>query len=179
MQVCSTEFVFHALLNTGDEIIDSILTNGLRPLSDFPESERWQQINSQMPGFFENLYEMIAKPVLQKPYMNAGVFVSPIDFHLLPDSFMHDKTRVKIPISRINPEFACLTYVLDEERISLLLTPENMQKTAELWAADMVNKWFAKDNSKIFFYVPQIAVYQAGGIPVQQTDIQFGEVEGV
>lgn len=31
MQVCSTANVFHALLNTGDEIIDSILTNGLRP----------------------------------------------------------------------------------------------------------------------------------------------------
>jgi len=31
MQVCSTEYVYHALLNTGDEIIESILANGLRP----------------------------------------------------------------------------------------------------------------------------------------------------
>ena len=172
MQVCSTEYVYHALLNTGDEIIASILTNGLRPLSDFPDSERWQQINKQMPGFFENLYEMVARPVLQKPYLNAGVFVSPIDFRRLPDSLMYNKTRVKIPISRIDPADACLTYVLDEERISLPFTPENLQKVAELWTADRVTTWFAKDNSKIFFYVPQIAVYQAGGIPVEPTDIE-------
>ena len=104
MQVCSTNTFFHTLLNTGDEIIDSILENGLRPLSDFPESERWQQINQQMPGFFENLYEMIAKSVLQKPYLNAGIFVSPIDFRLMPGSILYEKTRIKIPISRIEPE---------------------------------------------------------------------------
>ena len=44
LQVCSTEFVYTALLNTGDEIIESIVMNVLRPLSDFPESERWQPI---------------------------------------------------------------------------------------------------------------------------------------
>ena len=123
MNVCDTEHVFHALLNTGDEIIASILVKGLRPLSDFPESERWQQINAQMPGFFENLYEMIAADVLQKPYMNAGVFVSPIDFQRLPASIMHGKTRVKIPVSRIDPEYACLTYVLDGKRTSLPFVP--------------------------------------------------------
>lgn len=172
MQVCSTEYVYHALLNTGDEIISSILENGLRSLSDFPESERWQQINAQLPGFFENLYEMVALPVLQKPYMNAGVFVSPIDFRLLPESLMYNKTRVKIPVSRIDPEYASLTYVWEGERISLPFTAENRQRVAELWTADLVTEWFAKDNTKIFFYVPQIAVYQPCGIRVEEADIE-------
>ena len=64
MRVCSTDFLYHALLNTGDEIIESILTMGLRPLSDFPESERWRQIKAAAPTFFEDLYEMVAAPVL-------------------------------------------------------------------------------------------------------------------
>lgn len=172
MPVCSTRYVYHLLLNTGDEIVASILEHGLRPLSDFPESERWQQINAELPGFFENVYEMIARPVLQMPYTNSGVFVSPINFRRLPHSFMHDKTRIKIPLSRIDPAYACLTYVLNEERISLPLTPENLRLAAALWTAEMVNEWFARDHSKIFFYVPQIAVYQPGGIPIQATDIE-------
>jgi hypothetical protein len=36
----------------------------------------------------------------------------------------------------------------------------------------MVTEWFAKDNTKIFFYVPQIAVYQPGRIRVEPTDIE-------
>ena len=172
MQVCSTEYVFHALLNTGDEILSSIMEHGLRPLSDFPESERWLEINAEMPGFFERLYEMIAQPVLQRPYMNAGVFVSPIDFQLLPDSILHSRTRIKIPVSGIDPSYACLAYVWEGERISLPFTAENRQRTAELWTGDLVTEWFAKDQSKIFFYVPQVAVYQPGGIPVQAADIE-------
>ena len=178
MRVCSTTHVYHALLNTGDEIINSILEKGLRPLSDFPESERWQQINAQMSGFFENLYDMVAADVLQKPYMNAGVFVSPINFRRLPESIMHSKTRVKIPVSRIDPEYACITYVLEGERTSLPFTAENLERTAEIWTADMVTEWFARDSSKIFFYVPQIAVYQHGGIPVEEADIQYATAPG-
>ena len=178
MQVCSTENVYHALLNTGDEIIASILGQGLRPLSDFPESDRWQQINAQMPGFFENLYEMIAADVLQKPYMNAGVFVSPIDFQRLPESIMHGKTRVKIPVSRIDPQYACLTYVLDGKRTSLPFSAENLALAAKIWTADMVTEWFARDPSKIFFYVPQVAVYQPGGIVVEEADIERAAASG-
>jgi hypothetical protein len=32
-QVCSTEFVFHALLNPELALVNSILQNGIRPLS--------------------------------------------------------------------------------------------------------------------------------------------------
>ncbi|MCP5097780.1 MAG: hypothetical protein GY943_19710, partial [Chloroflexi bacterium] len=116
MQVCSTEFVYHALFNPQDGMVESILENGLRPLSDFPESERWQQIQAEIPGFFETLYNNFAKPVIQRPYQNAGVFVSPIDFRLLPGTYLHDKTRFRIPISRIDPATACLTYEWEGKR---------------------------------------------------------------
>jgi hypothetical protein len=171
-RVCSTEYVFHTLLDPKDGIIESILENGLRPLSDFPDSERWQQIVHQMPGFFENLYQEIAYPVIRKPYSNSGVFVSPIDFRLMPESFMHDRTRVKVPVSRLEPEYAVLTYVLDGKRVSLPLNAANLEETANIWDASMVDEWFARDNTKVFFYVPQIATYQPGGISVESNDIE-------
>lgn len=172
MRVCSTSHVYHALLNPEFEKVAAILQNGLRPLSDFPDSERWQQLERELPGFYQNLYASIAQPVLHKPYSNSGIFVTPIDFQKLPTSFMKDKTRVKIPITRLDPEYCVLTYVLDDERVSLPLTAENLEHTAELWDADKVNAWFAKDPTKIFFYVPQIAVYQPQGIPVYREDIE-------
>jgi len=172
MKVCATTHAFHTFLNPHDGQLESVFEKGLRPLSDFPESERWQQIQQAMPGFFENLYEMIAKPVLQKPYSNSGVFISPIDFQLLPNSIMHNRTRIKIPFSRIDPEYAVLTYVLNEERITLPLTEENLSKTAEIWTDTLVTEWFGKDQSKIFFYVPQIATYQPDGIHVEAGDLE-------
>jgi len=60
----------------------------------------------------------------------------------------------------------------DEERISLCLTPENLQKAAEFWTDEMVMEWFVRDKTKIFFYGPQIAVYKPGGIRVQAEDIE-------
>jgi hypothetical protein len=36
----------------------------------------------------------------------------------------------------------------------------------------MVQTWFAKDPSKIFYFVPQIAVYQPHGIAVNRDDIE-------
>ncbi len=167
MRVCSTEYVYHNLLNPGDDLIASILAGGLRPLSDFPESERWQQIETHMPGFFEELYADIAEPVVGKPYLNSGVFVSPIDFQLMPGSLLFNRTRVKVPVSRLDPATSVLTYVIDEQRASLPLTVDNLAATADLWTGEMVSRWFAVDNSKIFYYVPQIAAYQSGGIPVE------------
>ena len=175
MRVCSTSYVYHALLNPEFEKVEAILANGLRPLSDFPESERWQQLEQHMPGFYKNLYDMIAKPVLKRPYENSGIFVSPIDFQKLPDSLMNDKTRFAIPVDRIDPDYAVLTWVIDEERIALPFTPENLEQAAEIWTAEMVKTWFAKDPSKIFFYVPQVAVYQPGGIKVTREDLELYE----
>ena len=172
MIVCSTEFVYHALLNPEFDKVKAILKDGLRPLSDFPESDRWKQLEAHMPGFYKNLYESIAQPVLKKPYSNSGIFVTTIDFQKLPDSFMNNKTRIKIPIAELDPAYCVLTYVLDGKRVAVELSDENLKKAAEIWKADEVRKWFAKDPSKIFFYVPQVAVYQPNGIPIQRSCIE-------
>ncbi len=172
MQVCSTNFAFHTFLNPQEGLIEAVLRDGLRPLSDFPDSERWRQIEAHMPGFFEGLYRQLAEPILHKPYTNSGIFVSPIDFQLLPDSLMYNRARVRIPFSRIDPEYAVLTHELNGHRVALRLTAQNLEETAALWTAALVAEWFAKDQSKMFYYVPQIGVYQPGGIRIEAGDIE-------
>jgi len=172
MIVCSTKNVYHALLNPEFDKVEAILKDGLRPLSDFPDSDRWKQLEEHMPGFYKKLYEEIAQPIINKPYSNSGIFVTPIDFQKLPGSIMNNKTRLTIPMARLDPDYCVLTYVLNEKRESLKLTPENLEKAADIWTDEMVQTWFAKDPSKIFFYVPQIAVYQPHGIPVQREEVE-------
>jgi putative acetyltransferase len=171
-RVCSPDFAFHVLLNPQEGLIASILNSGLRPLSDFPDSQRWQTIQAHLPGIFEQLYNELAYPIIQKPYLNSGVFVSPIDFRHLPDSFMYRKTRIKIPMARIDPNFASLTYILNDRRVTLRLTRENLQATSSLWSATMIREWFARDQSRMFYFVPQIAIYQPGGIYIEPSDIE-------
>lgn len=172
MRVCSTEYVYHALLNPDFDKVEAILKDGLRPLSDFTESDRWKQLEEHMPGFYRNLYEAIAQPIIKKPYSNSGIFVTTIDFQKLPDSFMNNKTRIKIPIAQLDPAYCVLTYVINEERVSLELTQENLEKAADLWTAEMVQEWFAKDHTKIFYFVPQVAVYQPQGISVHPENVE-------
>jgi len=111
--------------------------------------------------------------ILKKPYHNSGVFISQIDFHLLPGTYLHGKPRFRIPVSRLDPDYSCLTFVIDEKRISLPLTGENMVRAAAIWTDEMVREWFGKDNTKLFYYVPQIATYQPGGVPVQASDLEY------
>jgi len=175
MRVCSIDYVYHALLNPEFDKVEAILKDGLRPLSDFPDSDRWQELEKHMPGFYQNLYANIAEPIINKPYSNSGIFVTPIDFQKLPASIMNNKSRFKIPITRLDPDYCVLTYVIQDERVSLPFTPANLEKTAEIWTADMVQTWFAKDLSKMFYYVPQIAVYQPQGIAVKREDVDIME----
>ena len=126
-----------------------------------------------MPGFYANLYKMLAEPVLQRPYANSGIFVTPINFRLLPESIMHAKPRFNIPVERLDPGQSVLTYVQADERISLPFSDENLQASAALWDADMVTEWFGIDNTKVFFYVPQVAAYQ-GRIDVSMADYDPG-----
>lgn len=174
-QVCRTDTLYHYLFRPSADVHASILENGLRPLSDFPESERWQAIQEARPGFFKWVYEYMAVSVINKPYVNSGIFVTPIDFRLLPDAYLHDKPRFAIPISRIDPEWACISYEIGDQRTSLPLTAESMQVVAELWTAETVMHWFARDNTRVFFHVPQVVTYQAGGIPVRPEDYELFE----
>ena len=170
--VCSATHLFHYFFFNPDlEALDSFLKKGIRPLSDFPASERWKQLQEHMPGFYEKLYTMMAEPVLQTPYVNSGIFITPIDFRLLPGTFLHAKPRFRTPIERIDPQTTVISYVIDDERVSLPFSAENCQNVVGLWDADMVKCWFAVDKTKVFFYVPQVAAYQ-GRIDVTRHDFE-------
>jgi len=169
IKVCSTTHLFHYMFNPDQAAIDSFLNNGIRPLSDFPESERWKQLEAEMPGFYENLYRMIGEPVLGVPYKNSGVYITPIDFRMLPGTYLQDKPRFMIPIGRLNPQQTVVTYVLDGQRVNLPYSEQVLKDVADLWDEDMVRKWFGIDQTKVFFYVPQIAAYQ-GRIDVTMED---------
>ncbi len=169
--VCSATHLFHYLFDPDPEALDSFLKKGIRPLSDFPASERWKQLQEHMPGFYKELYAMMAEPVLKKPYVNSGIFITPIDFRLLPGTFLHAKPRFRIPIERIDPQMTVITYAIDDERVILPFNAENCQNVVELWDADMVKCWFAVDKTKVFFYVPQAAAYQ-GRIDVTRDDFE-------
>ena len=167
--VCSTAHQFHHFFSPDPDARDSALRQGLRPLSDFPDSARWKELEREMPGFYERLYEILAAPLLDAPYRNSGIFLTPIDFRLMPGTFLHDKPRFREDNDRIDPATAVITYVLDGERVALPFTEASLQRAASIWDEDMVREWFGKDPTKAFFYVPQVAAYQ-GVIPVGETD---------
>ena len=173
MQVCSTDHLYHYLIN-GEAVLSAILANGLLPLSAFPEGQRWRDLEAMRPGFYREIYALFAEPIVRRPYSNSGVFLTPIDFRLLPDLILARVTRIALPLVAIEHESAALTYVRDEERVTLPLSPESLAETARLWPAEAVRDWFARDRSKVFFYVPQVAAYQDGGIPVRPEWVERG-----
>lgn len=172
MLVCSTDYLYHYTFNYEGDKTEEIIEQGLRPLSDFPDGDRWKQLEAQIPDFYKNLYAMLAEPILRKPYDNSGVFVTPIDFYKIEGTYLSDKPRFVIPIARIDPKLAIVTYVIDDERVSLPFSQDNLHAIRELWTKDLVSQWFARDKHKVFFYVPQVATYQQGGIPIETTDLE-------
>ena len=171
MEVCSATHLFHYFFSDDTSARADMETDGLRPLSDFPDSERWQQLEAQMPGFYRNLYAMMAEPVLGTPYRNSGVFVTPIDFRGVTGTYLSDKPRYRIPIERIVPSDAVLTYVIDDERIVRPFDPGSLEEASRLWDEEMIRSWFGRDPTKVFFYVPQVAAYQ-GRIDVGAADFE-------
>ena len=165
MKVCRNDHLFHYLLG-GEENLPTILERGLLPLSAFPESKAWRRLEETLPGFYQTIYEVIGKPVLKQPYTNSGVFLTPIDFRLMPAAPLSGNTRITIPLEAIDSGYSTLTYVLNDERAVLPLSAENLEQAAVLWPEHMVREWFGKNPHMIFFYVPQVAVYREGGIPV-------------
>ena len=70
--MCSTTHHYHYLFSPSDDALESFLKNGIRLLSDFPESSRWEQLQELMPGFYENLYKMLVQPVIRKRRLAAS-----------------------------------------------------------------------------------------------------------
>ena len=169
VEVISQTRLFHYAL-TPQSDFEEIVHDGLRPLSDFPESERWRQIAAELPGFFERVYELVAAPVLETPYANSGIFLTPIDFRALPGSLLHDRPRVAVPIDRIDAQRAVVTWDLGE-RVSLPFGPAALAQGAALWDAALVEEWFGRDQSRLFFHVPQVASYQ------ERVRVEPGDVE--
>lgn len=172
MPVCKNDVLYHYLLENNSNAT-SFIDKGLLPLSAFPESTAWKNLEKVLPGFYQQLYELIAEPIIKQPHINSGVFLTPIDFRLIPGSYLSDHTRIAIPREIIDPDCAVLTYVFDEERVSLPLSEENLKQAASLWPADKIKQWFAKNPNMIFFYVPQVVVYQDRGIPIKADWIQY------
>jgi hypothetical protein len=152
--------LFHYLLG------DAARHATLRPLSDFPDSQRWQAVQREVPGHYEILYRAWAQPVLLRPYPNSGVFLTPIDFRQLPGTSLHDRPRLEIPLESVDPDWAVLTYEWRGERVSRRLCPEALADAAALWRAADVERWFGRDRTRLFFHVPQVVTYQPGGVPV-------------
>lgn len=168
---CRTDVVFHYLLG-GPGRAAEIIENGLRPLSDFPTSERWLQIQAEQPGMFEQLYERFAEQVIGRPYENSGVFVTPIDFRRMPGSALESVERFAIPVGSLDPGWTALMYELEGRRRSLPFTRDHLEETSELWTADLIATWFARDPSRAFYHVPQVMCYQPGGIAIDPSHHQ-------
>jgi hypothetical protein len=112
----------------------------------------------------------VAEPVLQRPYQRSGVFVTPIDFRLLPGSLLEQRARLTIPVDRIDPSAAVVTWSIDDERVSRPFGRESLEEAASLWDAELMSGWFGRDRTRLFFHVPQVATYQPR-VATEPTDV--------
>jgi hypothetical protein len=170
VEVVSRTHLFHYALHSASHL-DAIVREGLRPLSDFPESERWRAIEAEVPGFFESVYARVAEPVLGTPYERSGVFLTPIDFRLLPGSLLEERVRLRIPLERIEGTRAVVTWHAEGDRVSLPFDAEALGRAAEEWPARRVTSWFGRDPTRLFFHVPQVATYQPR-VAVEPDDVE-------
>ncbi len=172
--VIVTDRLFHYFFRPQEleTSLQDILENGIQPLSARPDSERWKQIQAHRPGFFEMIYDLAARPVIGRPYSNSGVFLTPIDFRPMAAlstsaGYMARLPRLAVPLSAIHPATAAVFYCGEDERAhSYPLNQEALRLLAEEWPATRIASLFGRDQSRMFFYVPQVAVYQEGGVRV-------------
>lgn len=168
--VISTTHLFHYFLE-GTGPLPRILEEGLRPLSDFPDSARWQLIERHMPGFYRQLYEDWAMPVLRGAYSTSGIFLTPIDFRAIPRHAMAGRARLRLPVDRIDPARAVVTSEPGGVRHRAGFTPEALRAVAAEWTAEDITAWFGRDPQKLFFFVPQVVTYQAR-VRVEPSDVE-------
>ena len=172
MRVCRTDVLFHYFLDGDDSVLARVLSDGLQPLSWFPDSEKWQAIERAAPGVFEELYDELARPVVQREYMHSGIFLTPVDFCPMPSFALARAPRFAVPVGRLDPALASLTFIHDGRRECLLLTSESLERTAALWTEDEVRTWFARRTDRMFWFVPQVAYYPDGPLMVSEADFE-------
>lgn len=161
--ICSSTHTYHYNVN------DDILRRGLLPLSDMPDHPRFADQKRR----FRPRYRELAWPLLQRPYVNSGVFFTSVDLYRLRGRLRLDRPRIAVPIERLDPDWSVLTYEYGGSRKYLSATRDNMNAAAELWTRTRVEKWLGADDAGWFHYVPQIITFQPGGVPVSGTDIEF------
>ncbi|MHB8757552.1 MAG: hypothetical protein ACYC6V_06025 [Bacillota bacterium] len=153
--------------------LDDILANGLLPLSARPDSERWKLIQQYRPGFYELLYEGFARPIVGRPYSNSGVFLTPIDFRRMiglsaEADRMATLPRLAVPLAAIDLATAAAGYVdLDDQPHPYPLNEDTLRQLAAEWPAERIASLYGRDRSKMFYHVPQVAVYQDDGVKVK------------
>lgn len=167
----STEHLFHYFLSGDQDSRKPVLEEGLRPLSDFPESQRWHLIERHEPGFFRKIHRLWAAPVLADEYTNSGIFLTPIDFRAGGPKWMHERPRLRIPLNRVDPAKSVLTYKQLGQRRSFLLSEDALVKAAQLWSPAEIEAWLGKDPEKLFYFVPQVVTYQ-GRVLVRPEDLE-------
>ena len=80
--------------------------------------------------------------------------------------------RVPAIARRLDPAVASLTYLRDDRRECLPLTPESLERAADLWTEDEVRTWFARRTDRMFWYVPQVAYYPDEPLAVDHADLE-------
>ncbi|MEW6047206.1 MAG: hypothetical protein AB1609_12095 [Bacillota bacterium] len=159
MQACSTDRLYHYLLDPAPDVLDGIRTHGLLPLSHQPRTAG--RGFEERLAFYRALYVEWAQQLIGRPYENSGIFLTPIDFRLLSHPSMARCPRVTVPLQALDRELSFLTWVEGESRVVRPLSREGLEEAARRWPADQVIQWFGRIRTMLFFYVPQVVTYQA------------------
>jgi hypothetical protein len=158
-------YVYHYLKEPA--ALSTILREGLRPLSDRPDSPAYSRESSR----FRGRYELLARPLLRRPYVNSGVFFTTVDLRRLKNEKRLNSVRLRIPVVRLDPEWSVLTYEYDGARCWWPVNEENLRQATTLWTDELCQRWLGADITGWFRYVPQVVAFQNGGVPVTRLDV--------
>ena len=152
--------VFHYLLRPGTSAVPDILEKGLLPL-DVVDPARLEQINRSRPDVFRILFKEFASRVLPpSAFRHTGIFLTPIDFRLLPKHPLAGALRIGVPIEAIDGTQATVTWAGPWPRVSLPFGRSALERARGAWTPPLIREWYGKDPTMNFFQVPQVVTYQ-------------------
>ena len=67
---------------------------------------------------------------------------------------------------------AALTFVHEDRRECLPLTPAGLERARSLWDGGAVRTWFARRPDRMFWFVPQVAYYPDGPLVLTMDDYE-------
>lgn len=164
--IVSRDRLFHYFMQDPVDLV-SIFSEGLLPLSERHWTERWRRMERVRPGFFEQIYREFTAGVLDGTYVHSGVFFTPVDFTTLPEFSLARRPRIAVPVGEVDSALAVLTHAPAGRRQNLPLTREALDMVARIWTPELLQEWFGKDKTMMFYYVPQVAIYQKEPVVVR------------